>query len=79
MMIEHVESLQTYIYKSYGESEKTRKDYIAHIPITEDLADIIEEWLYINDEWEEQEEVSSQIQPYRKRSEDIKISDQSES
>jgi len=78
-MIEYKDSLQTYIYKSYSESEKTREDYITHIPITEELADIIEEWLYINDEWEEQEEVSSQIQPYRKRSEDIKISDQSES
>ena len=43
------------------------------------LADVIEEWLDKNDEWLEQEEVSNQVQPYRKKSEDTKISDQSES
>jgi|TARA_R110000744_G_scaffold115995_1_gene216928 hypothetical protein len=43
------------------------------------LADVIEEWLDTHDEWLEREEVSNQVQPYRKKSEDTKISDQSES
>jgi len=43
-----------------------------------DILDIMEEWLSINDEWEE-EDIHEQVKPYRKRSEDIKISDQNDS
>ena len=39
------------------------------------VSDIIDEWLETFDEWEE-ENIDQEIQPYRKRSEDIKISDQ---
>ena len=46
--------------------------------IDDPLSDIIEEWLEFKDEWEE-EDISAQIQSYRKRSENIKISDQSDS
>ena len=38
------------------------------------LSGTIEEWLDISDVWEE--DIDQEIQPYRKRSEDIKISDQ---
>ena len=39
------------------------------------VSDIIDEWLETFDEWEE-ENIDQEIQLYRKRSEDIKISDQ---
>ena len=38
--------------------------------------EIIEEWLDNFDEYEEEEEILSEVQPYRKRSENVKISDQ---
>ena len=38
--------------------------------------EIIEEWLETFDEYEEEEEILSEVQPYRKRSENVKISDQ---
>jgi hypothetical protein len=40
------------------------------------VSDIVDDWLETFDEQEEQENIFSEIQPYRKRSEDIKISDQ---
>ena len=43
--------------------------------IDDPFSDIIDEWLETFDEWEE-ENIDQEIQPYRKRSEDIKISDQ---
>ena len=38
------------------------------------LSGAIEEWLDIKDAWEE--DIDQEIQPYRKRSENVKISDQ---
>ena len=38
------------------------------------VSDIIDEWLETFDEWEE--DISEEIQPYRKRSENVKVSDQ---
>mgnify|MGYP006879448613 FL=1 len=40
------------------------------------LSGAIEEWLDIKDAWEE--DIDQEIQPYRKRSENVKISDQSD-
>ena len=42
------------------------------------VSDIVDDWLEAFDEEEEKENILSEIQPYRKRSEDIKISDQSD-
>ena len=42
------------------------------------ISDIIDEWLETYDEYEEEESILSEIQPYRKRSEDIKISDEND-
>jgi len=39
------------------------------------VSDIIDEWLETFDEWEE-ENIDQEIQPYRKRSENVKVSDQ---
>lgn len=39
------------------------------------VSEIIDEWLETFDEWEE-ENIDQEIQPYRKRFENIKISDQ---
>ena len=41
------------------------------------LSDIIDEWLETFDEWEE-EDIDQEIQPYRKRFENVKVSDQSD-
>ena len=41
------------------------------------VSDIVDEWLETFDDWEK-EDIDQEIQPYRKRSEDIKISDQSD-
>ena len=40
------------------------------------LSGAIEEWLDIKDAWEE--DIDQEIQPYRKRFENVKISDQSD-
>lgn len=39
------------------------------------VSEIIDEWLETFDEWEE-ENIDQEIQPYRKRLENIKVSDQ---
>ena len=40
------------------------------------VSDIVDDWLEAFDEEEEKENILSEIQPYRKRSENVKISDQ---
>jgi len=40
----------------------------------DNISEIIDEWLDITDVWEE--DIDQEIESYRKRSEDIKISDQ---
>jgi len=40
------------------------------------ISDIIDDWLDTFDGYEEEEEILSEVQPYRKRSENVKISDQ---
>lgn len=42
------------------------------------ISDIIDEWLEIYDEYEEEESILSEIQPYRQRFEDTKISDEND-
>ena len=43
--------------------------------IDDPFSDIIDEWLETFDEWEE-ENIDQEIQPYRKRLENIKVSEQ---
>ncbi len=38
------------------------------------MSDIIDEWLETFDEWEQ--DIDQEIQPYRKRSENVKVSDE---
>ena len=40
------------------------------------VSDIVDEWLENFDEYEEEESILSDIQPYRQRSENTKVSDQ---
>ena len=40
----------------------------------DNISEIIDEWLDITDVWEE--DIDQEIKPYRKRSENVKISDQ---
>ena len=42
------------------------------------ISDIIAEWLETYDEYEEEESILSEIQPYRQRFEDAKISDEND-
>ena len=42
------------------------------------ISDIIDEWLETYDEYEEEESILKEIQPYRQRFEDIKISDEND-
>ena len=42
------------------------------------ISDIIDEWLETYDEYEEEESMFKEIQPYRQRFEDIKISDEND-
>lgn len=42
------------------------------------ISDIIDEWLETYDEYEEEESILSEIQPYRQRFEDTKISDEND-
>jgi len=42
------------------------------------LSDIIDEWLENFDEYEEAESILSEIQPYRQRFENTKISDEND-
>ena len=42
------------------------------------ISDIVDEWLESYDEYEEEESILSQIQPYRQRFEDTKISDEND-
>ena len=40
------------------------------------ISDIIDEWLENFDEYEEEQNILSELQPYRQRSENTKVSDQ---
>ena len=42
------------------------------------ISDIIDEWLETYDEYEEEESILSEIQPYRQIFEDAKISDEND-
>ena len=42
------------------------------------ISDIIDEWLETYDEYEEEESILSEIQQYRQRFEDTKISDEND-
>jgi hypothetical protein len=42
------------------------------------ISDIIDEWVETFDEYEEAETILSEVQPYRKRFEDTKISDEND-
>ena len=42
------------------------------------ISDIIDEWLETYDEYEEEESILKEIQPYRQRFEDTKISDEND-
>ena len=42
------------------------------------ISDIIDEWLETYDEYEEEESILKEIQPYRQRFEDTKVSDESD-
>lgn len=57
-----------------GRRKRINKFFESELIKGDKLSGAIEEWLDIKDAWEE--DISEEIQPYRKRSEDIKISDQ---
>ena len=42
------------------------------------ISDIIDEWLETYDEYEEEESILKEIQPYRQRFEDTKVSDEND-
>lgn len=42
------------------------------------VSDIVDEWLENFDEYEEEQNILSEIQPYRQRFEDAKISDEND-
>ena len=42
------------------------------------ISDIIDEWLETYDEYEEEESILKEIQPYRQRFEDAKVSDEND-